>query len=200
MRRALSSAARTLWALAMAACAADHVGFRPRENVDAQSPDGYPAATYQLVSSDRTARSVLRIWSAGAVRTDAGGVLHVGIEIENRFTGDLSLDIARTEMRDVVIAGATHERLGEPAVTGSRIVPPDRRGRVDLTWALPLATEIEDVSGFDVHWVVADGEEHKELTPFAREVRAWGPPWYGYGPWPYWHYGPYWGWYCHPYW
>jgi hypothetical protein len=188
-------------------CASERALFRPREKVQAESPDGYPAALYVL---DRDGRNVgeLRIWSAGAWRAethDERTVIHVGLEVENRSGGPLTVDLDATELRDVQGESpvATLQRLdarGEPVV-------PDRGiGRIDLLFGLPDKDPgPRTVQGFHARWLLrgADQRDYEELTPFGRDWNRyghdawrggyglyWGGPWHYR--WSYW--GPSWCW------
>jgi len=193
----------------LAGCAAERALFRPREKVIAESPDGYPAALYVLDDQGKSVGEV-RIWSAGSWREDDAArrtVIHLGLEIENRTGGRVTLDVDATDLRNVS-AGAEVTGIERLDVRGTPEVADRSVGRVELLFGLPAGsrgpTELE---GFHAHWLLrGPGErDFEQLTPFRRDYpsaaeRSWHAGFGFYYGWPYWGHPFYWhryphGWY-----
>lgn len=190
--------------------------FEPRENVTGTSPEGLPAAVYELSrGGDDRARGQLRVWSDGAQARYAAGDeevvdLHLAIELENNGAGPLEVVVGSLQVEELSLAGALQPPMAPVDVAGAARAGPGATSRLDVVFR-PSTTYPSDVDTFSLRWAVrgVDGDLAAEVTPFA-PIRArfgpgglmWGDPtWSGaywgagprgfYGPWSW---GGAWGW------
>jgi len=184
--------------------------FEPRENLTGTSPDGRPAAVYQVERGDDPATSgELRVWSDGAEarygEADQEVVnLHVAIELENNGTAPLELDVGSLKVEELYLDGLLQDELQPASVAGQPLVEPGSTSRVDVVFQ-PPTTYPSDIDSFGVRFAVRDGSGAVvgQMTPFApappRGVYGdpyWRDPYWGGAYWgggPYGAYGP-WGW------
>ncbi len=182
---------RRLWStclviVALPSCAIDHVAFRPREHVDAESPRGFPAASYAL-ADDAGRKSEVRIWSAGVDRDGDGAIVRVGFEIENRFDEPVEISIPDTRVVDVDVSGGANAVVDtRPMIDGEPAAAADAVQVVELSFPLPSGIEPDDVRSFAVRWSVRGAVDFAEHTAFRREPSRY--------PDMYWHGGFYRGW------
>jgi hypothetical protein len=195
--------------LALPACVSPTERYRPRENVSATSPQGDPAAAYDLSIRGLRAASV-RVWSTGThVEKDGEvqrAVLGVSLELENNGEDTLELTVDRLRLDEV--AGSARELSGVTIEEMQRAFVAPREARtLEVEYVLPSVVDGDDVRAFRIDWTVRglDGSVH-ESTPFRadqtfRTASGYGysGPYYGYwGPWGpgygYGWYGTY-GWY-----
>ena len=169
--------------------------FAPREHVDAQGPDGYPAALYPIVPTDPATASTAeaRVWSHGSqarfTDDDREVVeLHIGFELENNSKEPLRLDLGPLACEDLMIDGVLHVPLSPIRLEGDGVAAPGTTARVDAVFEPPAAVP-RDVDSFAVRFVVRAGEREvlHQVTPFGPYVRPvpedrhWGGFGFGFG-------------------
>lgn len=184
--------------------------FEPRENLTGASPEGLPAAVYEVArGDDHRARGQVRVWSDGARarygEDDEEVVdLHVAFELENNGAGALELDLASLQVQALQIEGGLEPPLAPSEVEGGARAEPGATTRVDAVFRPPTAYP-SDIDSFDVRFAVRDsqGGVVSEVTPFAPMPTRFGPgrsfwgdpawngAYWGAGPWGF--YGS-WGW------
>lgn len=188
----------TLAVALLNSCATERALFRPREKVLAESPDGHPAALYALDDEGKSVGEV-RIWSAGSWREDNDAqrtVIHLGLEVENRTGGQLTVDVDATDLRQVTAGGRDLAQVERLDVRGSPEIGDGSVGSVEFLFGLPAGNDPTDLDGFQAHWLLRGLHERdfEQLTPFRRDysVAEERTRWHGgfgfaYG-WPYWGY------------
>ncbi len=185
-------------AMSLSACAVTHRDFEPTERAHAQSPDGRPAAEYEL-GHEGVRWGEVRVWSDGITmfRDEEPPIasLHVGFEVENALDVPLQLDPAGTRVEDVDLGERTWEVLEADGEGGTWETPAGAVRRFDLEFQLPEHDALRHVRGFRVRWNLLGPddwgyEQHTGFQLLRRRYRHWwpGPLFIG------WHWGPSWCW------
>ena len=172
--------------------------FEPRENVTGLSPEGRPAAVYDLErDQEGVARGQVRVWSDGAfaryTETDEEVVdLFVALELENNGQQELQLDLDSLRVEELYLDGYLQPAMAPLSVDGHGRAEPGTTARLDLTFQ-PSTTFPRDIDSFALRFAVRDrqGLISGEVTPFVPEPLRpigdgayWGDRYWG---------GPYWG-------
>lgn len=172
--------------------------FEPRENVTGLSPEGRPAAVYDLDrEQDGAARGQVRVWSDGAfaryTETDEEVVdLFVSLELENNGQQALQLDVESLRVEELYLDGYLQPAVAPLTVNGNDRAEPGTTARLDLTFQ-PSTTFPRCIDSFALRFAVRgeQGLVSGELTPFVPEPLRplgdrgyWGDRYWG---------GPYWG-------
>lgn len=152
-----------------ASCAAQQA-FLPAERATGISPQGYPAADYQLDVNSH-ALGDARVWSNGtSTRYDTQNrratVTHVGFSIKNRSESTLRLNEGGLRI-DIATADRVIEDLPVVQIEGSTSVPPEKDRIVNTYFLLPEGISATKVRAFRVHWQLIDGDKvYAQRTPF----------------------------------
>ncbi len=192
---------RILWcllAVALPSCAVNHVPFRPREQVSAESPEGHPAAQYALEDGGQIIGQ-LRVWSDGVIRTeDKRCWVNIGLELENNSRSPLRFVLDHTRLEAIVTRSARGnlDRVDRPEVFGELEVAAETLGKLELDFPLPAGIAPRQVSSFALRWTLhatGTGTDFRDLTPFLRDRRDYAPDYspswfWGWG-WPFSHFG-----------
>lgn len=187
--------------------------FEPRENLTGLSPEGRPAAVYEVDrDQEGVARGQVRVWSDGAAarytEDDAEVVdLSVAIELENNGTETLEVDVEGLRIEELFLNGYLQPHLAPADVVGRSRAAPGETARLDLIFQ-PQATYPADIDSFHLRFAVRDdgGGVMEQVTPFLPALlrplsggaywsdRYWGGAYWGappagfYGAWG-WSYG-----------
>jgi|GEM_PF-5641212 len=190
--------------------------FEPRENLTGTSPEGRPAAVYEVQrGDDDQARGQVRVWSDGAMARyddDEQEVvdLHVALELENNGLVPLELDLESLQVEELYLNGYLQQVLAPASVEGSSRAEPGATARLDAVFR-PATTYPREIDSFGLRFAVRDhgGGVVGQMTPFAPvPIRAfsgdaywnnpsWNGSYWGGGPWGSygsWGWGGGWGW------
>ena len=164
--------------------------FAPREYVGATSPDGSPAALYQVPGAAGAVSSAeVRVWSRGAsaeFAADSREVVevHVGFEVENNGEEPLQLDLGTVVLEAMTIDGVLQPPLSPLRIVGDGTAAPRTTARVDL-WYEPAAPKPRAVDAFSVRFVLRAGDRValQQVTPFGAWTYAayYDPYWSSWG-------------------
>ena len=110
--------------------------FEPRENLTGTSPEGLPAAVYEVSrGGDDRVRGQLRVWSDGAQARYAADDeevvdLHLAIELENNGEGPLEVVLGSLQVEELSLAGEPQPPMAPVDVAGAaRVRWSDLAGR-----------------------------------------------------------------------
>lgn len=179
-------------------CASASQWFRPGERAAATSPEGLPAAVYEVMR-DGTIAAEVRLWSDGARRIDRRTEVRLTFEIENLSKGELALAAEDLRLATVRTEDETFRELAPVTVEPRRDVGPGQTLLVDAVFVVPPELKPHDLESFRVRWALRGAVTYAQITPFFEDEAplpplrlAYGPvglPWYDplYGiwaPWP----------------
>ncbi len=174
--RPLSLLLMTLTMSAWTGCVADRAYYTPREQNLTEAPDGYTAAEYALGEENETLGEV-RVWSRGAwVDKDQGNAwLHLGLEVENRSGGPLTVDLQGTRILFTDQTGGSEIQAAGNTSQNAR----ELKGRTQVddngVQVFYLQFSLQDRSPsklgpFTADWALKaeDGTEYRWFTAFKR--------------------------------
>jgi hypothetical protein len=169
--------------------------FRPAGNAVTTSPQGDPAAAYEVQHQGERMAEV-QVWSKGVFKekNDDPTYLHVGFEARNVGTRPVTLDPSLFSVDVFAPDGKqVNGRLTtlSPADPEQLNVPPSSARDFEAIFALPRAIGPEDVNSFRVRWGLAleDGNRYVQFTQFTPDTTRNSEYAYGYV------FAPAWGWY-----
>ena len=183
--------------LAATASCTSYRAFRPAEKTLTETPDGTPAAIYDLrVGNDRWGD--VRVWSNGAeyreVQGDDRTVVHVGFETRNTIGAPLALDLAHTQLEAIQAGPRALGAVAPSTTSGEPRTAPHSVSRLDFEFTLPSGVSVGDLQSFRIHWWIHGPGElaYEQFTDFVpqpayyyRRYYYWYDPWY-FGPGFYW--------------
>lgn len=179
-----------------AACSSTYQGFRPAEKTLTETPDGTPAAIYDLRVESQLWGDV-RVWSNGAETRDVGGqertVVHVGFETRNTGADTLAFNLAHTQLEAIQAGARAIASIAPTTTTGDPQTPAHTVGHLDFEFNLPDGVTPGDLQSFRIHWWLHGPGERafEQYTAFVpHRIYYYYRPYYWYG----WYYGPS-GWY-----
>lgn len=170
----LTTTAAALLLLLSAACG-ERARFRPTQNVNAVSPSGKPAASYELRAYEGSdAKITVNVWSEGAERHDDRTTVDLAVELRNTSDDAIQLD------RDAVALEAFNTK-GSPlpaarlasvaAEKGSETVAPRSASTLRLKFELAVPVAPTEVGALRLRWGVVrgDGERYVQFTEFRQQ-------------------------------
>jgi hypothetical protein len=170
----LTTTAAALLLLLPGACG-ERARFQPTQNVNATSPSGKPAASYELRADQREASKItVNVWSEGASRHDDRTEVELAVEVRNTSEDPIELD------REAISLEAFNSRgtpLPAPRLTslvpekGSHIVLPRSASTMRLRFELGVPVPPSEIGALRFRWGVlrSDGERYVQFTEFRRE-------------------------------
>jgi len=149
--------------------------FQPTENVNAVSPSGQPAASYELrVDQTSDPKISVNVWSEGASRHDDRTYVDLSVEIRNSGEDAIELD------RSALAVEAFHPQ-GTPlpaarlakitAEKGAYVIGPRSASTLKLRFELMESVSPGQVGALRFRWGVVrgDGERYVQFTEFRRQ-------------------------------
>jgi len=166
--------------------------FQPTENLNAVSPSGQPAASYEL-RADQTSdpKITVNVWSDGASRHDDRTIVRLAVEVRN--TGDEPVELDRdalaleafnahgTPLPSGQLASITPQkgapcpvRSGDGAREGDcgpNVIPARGANTFKLRFELGVPVAADQLGALRFRWGVlrADGERYVQFTDFRRQ-------------------------------
>jgi hypothetical protein len=166
---------KLLFVLAVYAClpaCSQPAFFRPREHATGESPQGIPAAEYQL---DNTGG--LLLWSQGAwyEEGDAGDqtVIHFGFEVENESQQGLEILAEEFRLQARLEDGRSITALQLIELDGPLELEPETSSELHLWFASPELDTPGDIEALNLRWLLrrrGEGNtEYRGSTKFRRD-------------------------------
>ena len=161
--------------LLLAGACGQRAQFQPTENVNAVSPSGQPAASYELrVDQTSDPKISVSVWSDGAKRHDDRTFVELSVEVRN--TGDRTIHLDRdalalevfneqgTPLPAARLASITTEK-------GSYEVGPRSAATLKLRFELAVPVSPTQLGALRFRWGVVrdDGERYVQFTDFRRQ-------------------------------
>jgi len=174
MKTLTTTAAAALLLLLAAACA-ERARFQPTQNVNATSPSGKPAASYELRADPReTSRITVNVWSEGAERHDDRTEVELAVEVRN--TGDEAIELDR-EALTLEAFNTRGTPLPAPRLVslvlekGSHVVAPRSASTMRLRFELGMPVPPSEIGALRFRWGVlrGDSERYVQFTEFRRQ-------------------------------
>jgi hypothetical protein len=169
----LTTMAATL--LLFSAGCGERARFRPTQDVNAVSPSGKPAASYELRAYEGSeAKITVNVWSEGAERHDDRTTVDLGVEVRN--TGDDAIQLDRD-----ALALEAFNTKGTPlpagrlvsvtAEKGSETIAPRTASTLRLRFELAVPVAPTEVGALRFRWGVVrgDGEQYVQFTEFRQQ-------------------------------
>ena len=163
------------WRLLLSAGCGERARFRPTQEVNAVSPSGKPAASYELRAYEGSeAKITVNVWSEGAERHDDRTTVDLAVEVRN--TGDDAIQLDRD-----ALALETFNTKGTPlpagrlvgvtAEKGSETIAPRSASTLRLRFELGVPVAPTEVGALRFRWGVVrgDGERYVQFTEFRQQ-------------------------------
>jgi hypothetical protein len=172
-----TTATMTTTTLLLLGACAQRAQFQPTDNVNAVSPSGQPAASYEL-RADQTSdpKITVNVWSEGAKRSDDQTNIDLTLEVRN--TGDDVVELDRD-----ALALETFNTQGTPLPAprlaslrpekGSSQVGPRSASTMRLRFEMLVPVAPDQIGAMRFRWGVlrADGERYVQFTDFRRQPK-----------------------------
>lgn len=165
----------TAAAMLLAAACGERARFQPTQNVNAVSPSGKPAASYELRADPSDASKItVSVWSEGAKRHDDRTEVELSVEVRN--TGDAPIELDR-EALSLEAFNSRGTPLPAPRLVslvpekGSHVVAPRGASTMRLRFELGMPVPPSEIGALRFRWGVlrGDGERYVQFTEFRRE-------------------------------
>jgi hypothetical protein len=161
--------------LLLAGSCAQRARFQPTDNVNAVSPSGQPAASYELRADQTTDPKItVNVWSEGASRRDDRTSIELTLEVRN--TGEDAIELDRD-----ALALEAFDTKGTPLPAprlaslrpekGSSQVGPRSASTMRLRFDMLVPMSPDRVGALRFRWGVirTDGERYVQFTDFRRQ-------------------------------
>jgi len=171
----LTTTASALLLLLLPAACAERARFQPTQNVNAVSPSGKPAASYELRAYEGSdSKITVNVWSEGAERNDDRTTVDLGVELSNGGEGTVELDrdaLALETFNDKGTPLPAGRLVDVKAEKGSLTIAPHSASTLRLRFELGMPVAPTEVGALRFRWGVVrgDGERYVQFTEFRQQ-------------------------------